>query len=362
MLSVRSAFTLSLLALAVACQGAPPAATTPSAAAPAGASAPSASASDPTVGGTGTVATVAGQAISWEELDRKAAPRLIRLRSQAYDARKQALEQMIDDRIVEAEAKGRGISPADYLKAEVTDKVGEPTEQEAKEFWESNPRKGGGDFENVKGRVIDFLKKKKEGELRQTLIASLRGKAGVEIKLEPLKFEVSVDAEDPRKGKVDAPVQIVTFSDFQCPYCSKVLPTLKQIEETYGEKVSVVFRDFPLPMHPDAPRAGEAAQCANDQGKFWEMHDKLFQNQQALKDDDLKKYGAELGLDTAKYEECLTTNKYKAEVDADKGAGEAVGVSGTPAFFVNGRFLNGALPFEQFKEAIDAELKVKGLL
>lgn len=365
----RPALSLFSLAFVVfaACTGAdtgaPAKATAPAASASAGAPVGGAgSGSDPAAGGTGAVAVVAGQEITWEELDRKAAGRLIRLRSQAYDTRRQVLDQMIDERLVEAEAKSRGITAEALLKSDVSDKVTEPTEQEAREFWEANPRKGGGDFEQMKGKVIEFLKKKKEGEVRQAFFQSLRTKANVEVRLEPLRFDVTVDADDPRKGKADAPIQIVEFSDFQCPYCSRVLDTMKKVEETYGDKVSIVFRDYPLPMHPEAPKAGEAGQCANDQGKFWEMHDKMFANQHGLKDADLKKYAADLSLDTAAFDTCLDSGKYKDEVQGDKLAGDGVGVSGTPAFFINGRFLNGAVPFEQFKDAIDAELKAKGLL
>jgi protein-disulfide isomerase len=317
---------------------------------------------DPTAGPSGVAARLDGAEISFAELDKKAASKLMRLRSQAYDARKQTLDQMIDERLLDAEATKRGVTKDDLLKAEVTAKVGEPTEDEAKAFWESNPRRAGGDFEKMKPRILDFLKKKKETELRQAFIGGLREKAGVEILLQPMKLEVPTGPNDPRRGSADAPVQIVAFSDFQCPYCSRVLDTLKQVETTYGEKVAVSFKNFPLPMHPDAPKAAEAGQCAADQGKFWEMHDKMFQNQQALKEEQLKGYATELGLDATAFGACLDSGKYKDEVVADHEAGEAVGVSGTPAFFVNGRFLNGALPFDQFKEAIDGELKAKGLL
>jgi protein-disulfide isomerase len=125
--------------------------------------------------------------------------------------------------------------------------------------------------------------------------------------------------------------------------------------------VAVVFRDYPLPMHPEAPKAAEAASCANEQGKFWEMHDLLFANQRKLGNDDLKGYGKQLELDEAAFNTCLDSGKYAEDVKKDMADGSAVGVTGTPAFFINGRFLNGARPYEQFAEAIDAELEAKGL-
>jgi len=132
---------------------------------------------------------------------------------------------------------------------------------------------------------------------------------------------------------------------------------MKQIQDTYGDKVRIAFRDFPLPMHNRAMPAAEAAQCANEQGKFWEFHDKLFAAQQAMTDDDFKKYATELSLDTAKFAECLTSGKTKADIQKDTAEGQAAGVTGTPAFFVNGRFLSGAQPFEAFKAIIDEELQ-----
>ncbi|MFN3198100.1 MAG: DsbA family protein [Bradymonadia bacterium] len=155
----------------------------------------------------------------------------------------------------------------------------------------------------------------------------------------------------------EALVTIVEFSDFQCPFCSRVNPTLKQIDETYGKKVRVVFKHNPLPFHKDAPLASEAALAAGEQGKFWEMHDKLFQNQKALKRPELEKYASELGLDMDKFKSALDGGKFKKAVADDMALASKVGARGTPNFFVNGVQITGARPFPSFKEVIDAELK-----
>ncbi len=313
-------------------------------------------------GESGVAAVVNGKEISFAEVDEAAAAQLFRLKSQAYDLRKQNLDKLIDDQLVATEAEKRGITSAALIKAEITDKVVEVTDEEAKAYFDKNPPRGQVDFEQIKPRVKAYMKRQKEGEARSAFMASLRASAGVEIFLQPMKFNVTFDKDDPIYGSPDAPVIIVEFSDFQCPYCSRVNPTMEQIKSTYGDKVAIVFRDFPLPMHKEAPKAGEAGQCANDQGKFWEYHDKLFENQRALTDDKLKAYAGELGLDVTAFSSCLDSGKYTAEVEADKKAGAAVGVAGTPAFFINGQFLNGARPFDSFKELIDSELKRKQLL
>ena len=312
---------------------------------------------------TGVAAVVNGEEISFDELDKSAAAKLVRVRTQAYEIRKQALDELIDTRLLEAEAKQRGQTVDELVAQEVTAKTPAVSEEEAKAFFEKNPRRGMGSFDAAKPQVMEFLKKQREFETRAAFIKTLRADAGVIVNLEPLRFDVSFDLDkDPIKGSQDAPVVIVIFSDFQCPYCSRAVPTLHRIEKEYGEKVAMVFRNFPLPFHNNAVMAAQAGQCAHDQGKFWEMHDKLFESQSALKVEDLKGYAKALELDTAAFDTCLDSGKNAQEVEDDKAAGAAVGVAGTPAFFVNGQFINGARPYEDFATVIDAELKDKGLL
>ena len=169
-----------------------------------------------------------------------------------------------------------------------------------------------------------------------------------------------VDAGDaPSKGPRSAPIQIVEFSDYQCPFCGRVEPTIKQIEEKYGDKIHFAFRNFPLPFHNFAEGAAEAAMAAKAQGKFWEMHDKMFANQQALDRASLEKYAGEIGLDMGKFKADLDSGKYKDEINKDIAYAKTVNVNGTPAFFINGHFINGAMPFESFAQVIDGELQKK---
>ncbi|NBC46081.1 DsbA family protein [Corallococcus exiguus] len=168
--------------------------------------------------------------------------------------------------------------------------------------------------------------------------------------------KVEVPADSPSFGPATAKVTIVEWSDFECPFCSRAVPTLNKIKETYGKDVRVVFRHQPLPMHSHAKIAAQASMAAHEQGKFWEMHDKLFANQRALERGDLEKYAQELGLDMNKFKAALESSKISAKVDSDSSAGMAVGANGTPAFFINGRFLSGAQPFEAFKPLIDQEI------
>jgi protein-disulfide isomerase len=156
-------------------------------------------------------------------------------------------------------------------------------------------------------------------------------------------------------------VTIVEFSDFQCPFCLRVMPTLKRIQSTYGDKVRLVWKDYPLTnIHPEAFKAAEAANCAREQGKFWEYHDRLFGNQQALFVDSLKQYAAETGLDTARFNQCLDSAKYGSRVQEHVQLGSQLGVSSTPSVFINGRAVTGAQPYETFAAVIDEELERAG--
>ena len=173
------------------------------------------------------------------------------------------------------------------------------------------------------------------------------------------KVDVSAD-DDPVIGKADAPVIIIEFSDFQCPFCGRFYSqTLPQLKKEYIDtgKVKLVYRDFPLPMHQHAQKAAEAAGCAEEQGKFEEFHNKVFENQKALTDENLKAYAGDLGLDQSAFDSCLDSGKRAAEVKKDANDGKAAGVSGTPSFFINGQRLVGAQPFAAFKSIIDAELE-----
>jgi protein-disulfide isomerase len=173
--------------------------------------------------------------------------------------------------------------------------------------------------------------------------------------------EVSVD-DDPAIGPEDAPVTIIEFSDFQCPYCARFqTETLPQILSNYGDRVRFVYRDFPLTsLHQYALKAAEASECADDQEAYWKYHDLLFQNQSALDDASLKNYAASLGLDTAAFNDCLDSDKYMSEIQKDEQDGITAGVQGTPAFFINGHLIEGAQPYSAFQAAIEAVLAEGG--
>jgi len=301
------------------------------------------------------VAIVGGSPISAQRLDEEIRGQLQDLRMREYQLRSRALEELIARTLVEKEAQARGISEGDLAKAEVDDKV-VVSEPDARAHYEANKQrfKDQPEEEALK-RASSELRQQRLRERRAAFVRELREKAGVRVLLEPLRVAVEA-GENPSIGPATAPVTIVEFSDFQCPYCSRVLPALKRVQETYGDRVRVVFRDFPLQMHPQAPKAAEAAACAAEQGKFWPMHDRLFENQAKLQVADLKQHAAEVGLESAKFDECLDSGRRATDWQRDLSEGTGYGVTGTPAFFINGRMLVGAQPYESFVQVIDDEL------
>jgi len=213
----------------------------------------------------------------------------------------------------------------------------------------------------VKPRIVEYLNEQKGEERHAAFIEELKKKHKTTVALRPPIVDVATAGRPERGGGAKAPVTIIEFSDYQCPFCKRAEGSVDQVVKTYGDKVRLVFRDYPLPMHPQARPAAEAANCANAQGKFWDYHAKLFANQAALSEDKLKEYAKDVGLDSAKFDQCMADKSFKGAIDKDIADGEKVGVTGTPAFFINGRMLSGAQPFEKFKEVIDEELTAKGV-
>lgn len=307
------------------------------------------------------VATVDGKAIPCSELFALTSPMALaseaEFREGVRGMHRQGLDNLIDERLLQAAADAKGQSIGDFVAATLT--IVPATPEEAKAFYDEAVAQGETlpPFEQITGELTGFLNERKQKTELGKFRDSLRAKASITTSLPvvvPPKFDV--DATGPSKGSDAAIVTIVEFSDYQCGFCGKVEPTVHKLLEEYGDKVKLVYRDYPLPNHTDAPKASEAAHCAGKQDKFWEMHDLLFQNQRSLGIDALKGYAGTLGLNSEEFVACLDSGEMKPIVVASLQEGEKVGVNGTPAFFVNGRLLSGAQPLERFKEVIDYEL------
>lgn len=307
-------------------------------------------------GKSDVAATVNGQQITLGEIDESRGGQIAQ---QIYKMRRSAIEALIDEKLLETEAGVRKLSVEDLLKQEVEAKVSNPSDAEVGAIYDANKERFGAPLEEVQKQIVDSLKYNRIGTQHNIYISGLREKAKIEYKLEkpPVqRVEVSKD-DDPTRGVADAKIEIIEFTDYQCPFCKKARPTITQILEDYKDSVSYTLRDFPLSFHKESFGAHLAAQCANDQGKYWEYMDKLFTNQQELKIEQLKSYSKDLGFDVATFDQCLDARKHADEVQKDLDEGQKYGVSGTPAFFINGILLSGAQPYSAFKEVIEDELK-----
>ena len=303
------------------------------------------------------VAMLDGEPITDDDLAIKG--ELIRLEQEAYKARQEALDNVIRERVLAKEAKKNGIDVEELLKANVDGTITKPTPAEVRTFYEQRKSRFRKPFEEVEEQAAAIVEALRIREARLDYAAGLRRDSKVEILISAPRLPVNVENAH-RRGPADAPVTLVEFSDFQCPFCKRVQPTLESLFEEYEGKISWVYKDLPLTsIHPDAVGAAEAARCAGDQGKFWEYRDALFAESRVTKQVHPKIVEA-LELDQAAFDECLSSQKYNEAVTADGAEAQSLGISGTPAFVVNGILLTGAQPKEAFVRLIDAELAAQG--
>ena len=267
------------------------------------------------------------------------------------------LQEIIRERVLLGEAKKRNLT-VDQLVAAETGGSLDPTEEEIVAWYKANAsRTGGRALEQIRPQILDFLRAERQKVAVEKLEQRLNEESKVTVNLVPFTFTFNNEGA-PTLGAASAKVTLVEFSDFQCPFCKKFFPTLKQLEQNFGDKIQIIYRQYPIPsLHPNAFKAAEASLCANDQGKFWEMHDLMFQEQARLAVKDLKVAAARLGMDQKKFDLCLDSGRYTERVQADMDEGGRVGVTGTPAIFVNGIPLEGgAVPYEVVVKAIEKEL------
>lgn len=306
------------------------------------------------------LATVDGKPITEAEVLETAAAQLesvdaqrLQCQLQADQNRHQVLDQavrgVVRERLAEEAAAKASLGREEWFQQELDRRQAAITEEEITAFFEQNRnRMRNANRDQIAPQIRQFL-------ATEALYAGLEDGREIDYMLDPFRIEVAADG--PAKGPAAAPVTVVEFSDFQCPYCKQVVPTIDQALAKYDGKIRVVFRQYPLTsIHPQAFKASEASLCAHDQGKFWELHDLMFEEQSALDIAALEDKAKRLGLDEAKFSSCLSSGKYEAQVQADLKAGIAAGVSGTPAFFVNGRPLSGAIGLERLSEIVDEEL------
>jgi protein-disulfide isomerase len=313
------------------------------------------------------LAAIDGVAITETQVRRNAAGELEALELQKIkqkvvyaryenDVLEKYLSQIVVQKLLESEAAKRKITIPDLINSEVDSLVKETTDEETDSFYKANADRIQQPKEEVADRIKEVVKQQKVNSLRAALIKKLEKEHKINLFLKPFRSDVDATGR-PTLGPASAPVTIVTFADFQCPYCKDIGPTFQQAIQKYGDKVRLVFRQFPIAnIHPYAQKAAEASLCAANQQKFWEMHDLLFKNQSLLAVPDLKNRAKDLGLDMDAFNACLDGNRSAALVHEDWVAAFHAGTEGTPSTFINGRFINGVMSFNDLAAMIDDEL------
>lgn len=278
-----------------------------------------------------------------------------------YQHRRQSVDQLVGDYLIEQAAKKAGTTRDKYLEAELTKRRGAITDADIQKVFDDNrDRVGASTVADLKDSITTFITRNRDQQNLAVMVGELKAAGpAVSIALDPPRYDVTIADHDPMRGPKDAPVTIVEFSEYQCPFCARVTPTLKALEQKYGDKIRIVYKDYPLQNHLQAPKAAEAAHCAGDQGKYWQLHDRMFANQSLLQVPDLKKHAAAVGLDQAVFDQCLDGGKHAARVQDGVTYGNTLGVSSTPTLYINGRVVTGAQPQPLFESIIDEELARK---
>jgi protein-disulfide isomerase len=307
------------------------------------------------------LATIGDNKITMADIRVRAGDQLdqmeTRYRRERHKTIESTLQEIIRDSTLTAEARKQGKTLDQLVMAETGGPL-EPTDEEIATWYKQNrSRTGGRPLDQIRPKIVEYLREERRNAASEKLEQRLNQEKGVTVHLQPYRLELNNEGA-PSKGPAEAKVTLVEFSDFQCPFCSRFFPTLKQVEQNFGDKVRIVYRQFPLTnIHPNAFKAAEASLCAHDQGKFWDMHDMMFQDQKRLSVKDLKATAGRLGLNQKKFDTCLDTGRYTEQVQEDLKEGSRVGVTGTPAVFVNGVAIDGgAAPYEVVAKAIEKEL------
>jgi protein-disulfide isomerase len=299
------------------------------------------------------VVEVGGHQFTLADVEQQETSRLLQARNTYYQAQKSAINHFIDEQLLAQKAAAEHITVDELVKRDIASQVVDPTPEQLKFLYDvlgtDQP------YEKMRPQLLDQYRQQRTAKIRADYLKTLASETKIVTSLLPPGAVVSVDGA-PRKGSAQAAITLVEYADYECPYCQQVYPALKKLEKDYDGKLSVVFKDCPLPMHSHAKKAAEAANCAKEQGKFWEYNNTLFENPGKLDIAQLKDYSKTLGLNTTEFDKCLDGGAEAAKVQHGYEEAQALGLSGTPSFFINGHFYTGAMKYEALRDAVEQEL------
>jgi protein-disulfide isomerase len=302
---------------------------------------------------TTVVAEVNGVKLTVADLEQEESAKLLQAHNQYYQAEKKALEDLIEKRLLQQKARREGLSVDQLVDRDIKSQVQDPTEDQMKVYYEGLETDQ--PYEAVRAKILEKIRQLRTDKARAAYVKVLRAQSNVIVELGSPSANVNLENAY-SLGSKHAPVTLVEFADYECPYCQKVASDLKKLHDEFGDKLAFVFKDFPLPMHTHSQKAAEAARCAGKQGKFWEYHDELFHSKQ-LDLDRLKEDAVALHLDGSQFGKCLDSGEESADVQRDREEGVKLGLSGTPSFFVNGHFYSGALDYTMLHQIVEQQIE-----
>ncbi len=299
------------------------------------------------------VVEVGGHKFTLADVEQKETSRLLQARNTYYQAQKSAINHFVDDQLLAQKAAAEHITVDELVKRDIASKVVDPAEEQLKFLYEllgtDQP------YEKMRSQIVDQYRQQRTAKVRADYLKTLASETKIVTSFLPPSVEVSLDGA-PRNGSAKAAVTLVEYADYECPYCQQVYPALRKLEKDYDGKLSVVFKDCPLPMHSHAKKAAEAANCAKEQGKFWEYSNTLFDHPGKLEIAQLKDYSKALGLNTTEFDKCLDGGAESGKVEKATEEAQTLGISGTPSFFINGHFYTGAMKYEALRDVVEQEL------
>ncbi|MEE2960951.1 MAG: thioredoxin domain-containing protein [Myxococcota bacterium] len=310
--------------------------------------------------GDTVVAEVTSKKITLAEVDKTITRELDELEEKRYELREKAIQNMVLEELLTQEAKKLSLADPDAVVKKQLEGKKAPTDEEIKAFFETRVKPQVGPtatLEKFRERIVGFLGAEADKKILDGYFTGLKAAANIKITLtKPDRPRVEIAKSGPSKGQANAPITIVEFADFECPYCSQMGSRLSKVVDTYPGKVQVFYKHFPLAFHKNARKAAEASLCADEQKAFWKFHDVLYANQRGLGDDKYADFAKEAGLDEASFQACMSSGKFKKQVEADYQEGKKIGVQGTPSVYING-LLTKKLEPEQLITAVADELK-----
>jgi len=299
------------------------------------------------------VVDVDGEKLTFGDLEKNHFGEIFQAGNTFFQSERKTIDAFVDEYLLERQAKKENLTVPQLLEKHVNSVIPkDPSEEALRLYYENVDTKQ--PYEEVRGQILDHVRQTRMAKVKTAYMETLRSQAHVSVRLAPPRLNVSLK-DTPVLGSVDAPVKIVEYADYECPYCQQFQPTLDKIAAEYKGRVAIAYKDVPLQMHAHAEKAAEAAHCAGVQGKYWEYHDALFANKQ-LEIPKLKEYARTLNLDGKAFDQCLDTGAQENAVKATALEGQTLQIQGTPSIFINGRFFAGGPTYEQLRDAVEEEL------